>query len=241
MAWGVPGSWSRHASYTFSTKYRGQLCSLQYFRDRTLLHSLLPYPTPDLTPHFALHAPGICSAGAPQQTCSKISRWRLGCQRCIFKLFPFCSVCIIKIVMDNQRIGSLNSLADYGLGESDIEDSDDEVEPENKPIVAARPSVSQPYVKTSKSIGRLVLRFAKIYDEIFRYAWKGGESLRSIHLLTYAQTNQNWIAISVLWRFPLKCVSLGSELWSGLVYRSVFSIGEFGLKSETSHSFLSLF
>ncbi|XP_058949079.2 SAP30-binding protein isoform X2 [Pocillopora verrucosa] len=31
--------------------------------------------------------------------------------------------------MDNQRIGSLNSLADYGLGESDIEDSDDEVEP----------------------------------------------------------------------------------------------------------------
>lgn len=89
--------------------------------------------------------------------------------------------------MDNQRIGSLNSLADYGLGESDIEDSDDEVEPENKPIVAARPS----YVETSKSIGRLVLRFAKIYDEIFRYAWKGGESLRSIHLLTYAQTNQN--------------------------------------------------
>lgn len=78
--------------------------------------------------------------------------------------------------MDNQRIGSLNSLADYGLGESDIEDSDDEVEP---------------YVKTSKSIGRLVLRFAKIYDEILRYAWKGGESLRSIHLLTYAQTNQN--------------------------------------------------
>lgn len=93
--------------------------------------------------------------------------------------------------MDNQRIGSLNSLADYGLGESDIEDSDDEVEPENKPIVAARPSVSQAYGKTSKSIGRLVLRFAKIYDEILRYAWKGGESLRSIHLLTYAQTNQN--------------------------------------------------
>ena len=68
------------ASDTFSTKYRGQLRSLQYFRDRTLLPSLLPYPTPDLTPHFALHVPGICSAGAPQQTCSKISRWRLGCQ-----------------------------------------------------------------------------------------------------------------------------------------------------------------
>lgn len=51
--------------------------------------------------------------------------------------------------MDNQRIGSLNSLADYGLGESDIEDSDDEVEPDNKPIVAARPSVSQADVKTS--------------------------------------------------------------------------------------------
>ena len=93
--------------------------------------------------------------------------------------------------MDNQIIGSLNSLADYGLGESDIEDSDGEVEPKNKPIVAARPSVSQANVKTSKSIGRLVLRFAKIYDEILRYAWKGGESLRSIHLLTYAQTNQN--------------------------------------------------
>lgn len=36
--------------------------------------------------------------------------------------------------MDNQRIGSLNSLADYGLGESDIEDSDDEVQDEDSRV-----------------------------------------------------------------------------------------------------------
>lgn len=51
--------------------------------------------------------------------------------------------------MDNQRIGSLNSLADYGLGESDIEDSDEDVEPKRKPIVVERPSVAQARVKTS--------------------------------------------------------------------------------------------
>lgn len=51
--------------------------------------------------------------------------------------------------MDNQIIGSLNSLADYGLGESDIEDSDEDVEPKHKPIVVVRPSVAQPRVKTS--------------------------------------------------------------------------------------------
>jgi hypothetical protein len=56
--------------------------------------------------------------------------------------------------MDNPRIGSLNSLADYGLGESDIEDSDDEVENKDnqvvKPIVVARPYVAQARVTTSK-------------------------------------------------------------------------------------------
>ncbi|PFX30314.1 SAP30-binding protein-like [Stylophora pistillata] len=51
--------------------------------------------------------------------------------------------------MDNQIIGSLNSLADYGLGESDIEDSDEDVEPKHKPIVVVRPSVAQVKKKTS--------------------------------------------------------------------------------------------
>lgn len=55
--------------------------------------------------------------------------------------------------MDYQKIGSLNSLADYGLGESDIEDSDDEVESEGvKPIVVARPFIPQTRVKTSKLV-----------------------------------------------------------------------------------------
>lgn len=55
--------------------------------------------------------------------------------------------------MENPRIGSLNSLADYGLGESDIEDSDEEVESKNnevKPIVVAKPYVAQPRVTSSK-------------------------------------------------------------------------------------------
>lgn len=53
--------------------------------------------------------------------------------------------------MDYQKKGSLNSLADYGLGESDIEDSDDEVESEGvEPIVVARPFIPQTRVKTSK-------------------------------------------------------------------------------------------
>lgn len=55
--------------------------------------------------------------------------------------------------MDNPRIGSLNSLADYGLGESDIEDSDEEVESKDnevKPIALARPYVAQPRVTSSK-------------------------------------------------------------------------------------------
>ena len=56
--------------------------------------------------------------------------------------------------MDNLRVGSLNSLADYGLGESDIEDSDDEVQDEDSRVkmVPARPSITaaQTRVKTSK-------------------------------------------------------------------------------------------
>jgi len=55
--------------------------------------------------------------------------------------------------MDNPRIGSLNSLADYGLGESDIEDSDEEVESKDnqvKPIVVPRPHVAQTRVTSSK-------------------------------------------------------------------------------------------
>ena len=57
--------------------------------------------------------------------------------------------------MDNPRIGSLNSLADYGLGESDIEDSDDEVQDEDSrvKVIPARPAsnpAAQARVKTSK-------------------------------------------------------------------------------------------
>ena len=55
--------------------------------------------------------------------------------------------------MDNVRVGSLNSLADYGLGESDIEDSDDELKSEDNrgKLIPARPSISaaQTRVKTS--------------------------------------------------------------------------------------------
>lgn len=57
--------------------------------------------------------------------------------------------------MDNPRIGSLNSLADYGLGESDIEDSDDEVQDEDSrvKVIPARPAsnpAAQARVTTSK-------------------------------------------------------------------------------------------
>ena len=57
--------------------------------------------------------------------------------------------------MDNPRIGSLNSLADYGLGESDIEDSDDEVQDEDSrvKVIPPRPAsnpAAQARVKTSK-------------------------------------------------------------------------------------------
>ena len=57
--------------------------------------------------------------------------------------------------MDNPRIGSLNSLADYGLGESVIEDSDDEVQDEDSrvKVIPARPAsnpAAQARVKTSK-------------------------------------------------------------------------------------------
>ena len=57
--------------------------------------------------------------------------------------------------MDNIRVGSLNSLADYGLGESDIEDSDDESrtsEGSRLNEMLARPSIhaAQARVKTSK-------------------------------------------------------------------------------------------
>ena len=56
--------------------------------------------------------------------------------------------------MDNLRVGSLNSLADYGLGESDIEDSDDEIQDEDSQVklIPARPSITaaQARVKTSK-------------------------------------------------------------------------------------------
>ena len=56
--------------------------------------------------------------------------------------------------MDNPGIGSLNSLADYGLGESDIEDSDDEVENKDNQVkainIVARPYVAQARVTSSK-------------------------------------------------------------------------------------------
>ena len=58
--------------------------------------------------------------------------------------------------MDNPIVGSLNSLADYGLGESDIEDSDDEMESEDNRVklqlIPVRPSMraAQAKVKTSK-------------------------------------------------------------------------------------------
>ena len=62
--------------------------------------------------------------------------------------------------MDNPGIGSLNSLADYGLGESDIEDSDDEVENKDnavKPLIGERSYVAQARVTSSKlSVMRVV-------------------------------------------------------------------------------------
>lgn len=68
--------------------------------------------------------------------------------------------------MDNLRVGSLNSLADYGLGESDIEDSDDEVQDEDSRVkmVPARPSITaaQTRVKTS---ARLVSYDDEIAEE----------------------------------------------------------------------------
>jgi len=74
--------------------------------------------------------------------------------------------------MDNIRVGSLNSLADYGLGESDIEDSDDEVEREDNRVklIPVRPSVAaaQARVKTS---ARLVS-----YDEDEGEGEKGKEN-----------------------------------------------------------------
>lgn len=69
--------------------------------------------------------------------------------------FSIIPCCFVKEIMDNPRVGSLNSLADYGLGESDIEDSDDEVEGEDNRVtlIPARPSISvaQARVKTSKN------------------------------------------------------------------------------------------
>ncbi|CAH3189308.1 unnamed protein product [Porites evermanni] len=69
--------------------------------------------------------------------------------------------------MDNPRIGSLNSLADYGLGESDIEDSDDEVQDEDSrvKVIPARPAsnpAAQARVKTS---ARLVSYDDEVADE----------------------------------------------------------------------------
>ena len=55
--------------------------------------------------------------------------------------------------MDNTRVGSLNSLADYGLGESDIEDSDDESRNnEGNLVIPERTAIhtTQARVKTSK-------------------------------------------------------------------------------------------
>ena len=66
--------------------------------------------------------------------------------------------------MDNSRIGSLNSLADYGLGESDIEDSDEEVgnkDDQVKPIVGARPYVAPQARVTSSKLS--VMRVVKDY------------------------------------------------------------------------------
>lgn len=76
--------------------------------------------------------------------------------------------------MDNPGIGSLNSLADYGLGESDIEDSDDEVENKDnavKPIIGERSYVAQARVTSS---ARLVS-----YDDVAEEEEEGRESANS--------------------------------------------------------------
>lgn len=57
--------------------------------------------------------------------------------------------------MDHTRVGSLYSLADYGLGESDIEDSDDESRNnEGNPVIYIPESTAihatQARIKTSK-------------------------------------------------------------------------------------------
>ena len=80
--------------------------------------------------------------------------------------------------MDNPSIGSLNSLADYGLG-SDIEDSDEEVENKVKPIgIVARPYVAQTRVTSSK------LAFT---PPLQKRSWK-------VWLRGYADTqNEGWL------------------------------------------------
>lgn len=82
--------------------------------------------------------------------------------------------------MDNIRVGSLNSLADYGLGESDIEDSDDESrtsEGSRLNEMLARPSIhaAQARVKTS---ARLV---SYDEDEAEGEKEKGSESRAELH------------------------------------------------------------
>lgn len=75
--------------------------------------------------------------------------------------------------MDNVRVGSLNSLADYGLGESDIEDfedSDNELQSEDssvKPVqlIPAKSSIpaTQTRVKTSKRYIPLIFSLSRIH------------------------------------------------------------------------------
>lgn len=77
--------------------------------------------------------------------------------------------------MDNPRIGSLNSLADYGLG-SDIEDSDEEVENKDnqvKSIAETRPYVAQGRVTSSK------LSVVYVVKGLFLYAYGDGFQERS--------------------------------------------------------------
>ena len=69
--------------------------------------------------------------------------------------------------MDNHRVGSLNSLADYGRGESDIEDSDDEIDTEEGRF-QPRSSFSvytQSRVKLSKSRRYRISRIASMIIE----------------------------------------------------------------------------
>lgn len=69
--------------------------------------------------------------------------------------------------MDNPRIGSLNSLADYGLGESDIEDSDDEVQDEDSrvKVIPARPALNPAAQARVKTSARLVSYDDEVADE----------------------------------------------------------------------------